>query len=486
MDLADHFRVIAHNWWRILIVGALVAAGVYFVSNGRDKVYRSSAQLSVTAAQHGSFPVSRDEVVFLTDTYSQRATTRPVIERALKEAKINLDVFTAQDRVSAATSGDTGFMTISADGPTPRESSRLGNAVAKAVIADVAAQQQLEIQNDVAPVKAQIEQLAAQIETLPVGSSQRSALENRYTALLQAELDRETQPTNRVELVSGAAAPSGPATPRPTRDALLGLVVALVIAAELSVAVESFSDRLPRSGDPEAIARMFGLPVLAMVPKGSDDERGVVEAFRTLRTSLAALPAEQQPRTITVVSAQAGAGKSFTAINLARSAAASQSGVLLVDADLRRPVIHQRLDVARQPGLSDVLAGRSARGAVHSVGLSPAFAVGEPRRFLVMPSGPPVPDPVVVLGRDSVRRVVEAVDEAPNLTIFDTPPAALFGDATAVASQTDVTILILDARKSRLRSTRGVVTTLTRSGANILGIVVNRVGVPRTGRYYGS
>lgn len=486
MDLADHFRVIAHNWWRILIVGLLVAASVYVMSKRQAKVYVATAQLSVTAAQQGSFPVARDDVVFLADTYAQRATTRPVVERALKTAKINLDVFTAQDRLSAAASGDTGFLTVTAEGPSPRASSRLGNAVAAALVADLKQQQQQQVDNDVAPVKAQIDQIAAQLQSLPSDSTERSSLETRYSALLQAELDRETQPSNQIELVSGAELPTGPARPQPFRDAVLGFVVALVIAAELSVAIESFSDRLPRSGDPEAIARMFGLPVLAMVPRGSDDERPVVEAFRTLRTSLAALPPDQRPRTITVVSAQAGAGKSFTAINLARSAAASQSGVLLVDADLRRPVIHQRLDVARQPGLSDVLAGRSARGAVHSVGLSPAFAVGEPRRFLVMPSGPPVPDPVVVLSRDSVRRVIEAVDEVPNLTIFDTPPAALFGDATAVASQTDVAILILDARKSRLRSTRSVVTTLTRSGGNILGIVVNRVGVPRTGRYYGS
>ena len=486
MDLADHFRVIAHNWWRILIVAALVAASVYYVSNRQPKVYSAEAQLSVTAAQQGSFPVSRDDVLFLADTYAQRSTTRPVVALALKDGKINLDVFTAQGRVSAATSGTTGFLTITAEGPSPRAASRLGNALAAALIADNKQQQQLQLTNDLAPVKAQIDDLATQIQALPAGNPERSALETRYAALLQAELTRETQPTNQVALVSDAGLPSGPARPNPLRDAVLGFLVALVIAAELSVAIESLSDRLPRSGDPEAIARMFGLPVLAMVPRGSDDERPVVEAFRTLRTSLAALPAEQRPKTIAVVSAQAGAGKSYTAINLARSAAASQSGVLLVDADLRRPVIHQRLDVARQPGLSDVLGGRSARGAVHSVGLSPAFAVGEPRRFLVMPSGPPVPDPVVVLSRDSVQRVLEAVDEAPNLTIFDTPPAALFGDATAVASQTDVTILILDARKSRLRSTRNVVTTLTRSGANILGIVVNRVGVPRTGRYYGS
>jgi capsular exopolysaccharide synthesis family protein len=226
--------------------------------------------------------------------------------------------------------------------------------------------------------------------------------------------------------------------------------------------------------------------VLAAVPRGDDTDRSVVEAFRTLRTSLAAMPGEYRPSTIAVTSAQAGAGKSFTAINLARASAAQQSGVLLVDADLRRPVIHERLDIAREPGVTNVLMDGNTRGALHSVGVSAAYSVGEPRRFLVMPSGPPVPDPVVVLSGDAISRILATVDEHPHLTVVDTPPAALFGDATAVAAQCSAAIVIIDARKSRVRATRNVITVLTRSGANIIGLVVNRVSAPRTGRYYES
>jgi Mrp family chromosome partitioning ATPase len=122
------------------------------------------------------------------------------------------------------------------------------------------------------------------------------------------------------------------------------------------------------------------------------------------------------------------------------------------------------------------------------VGLPTAYGVDEPRRFLALPAGPPVRDPVVALGQNAVRRVMDAMEEQPNLMIIDTPPAVPFGDAAAVAPQCDATIVVIDVRKSGLRATRTMITVLTRSGANILGVVLNRSsgGRSRANKYYGT
>jgi capsular exopolysaccharide synthesis family protein len=488
MDLADHFRIIANNWWRILLVAILVGAGAYVFSSQRSDVFEATAELSITPGQRSSFPITRDETVFLTDTYAARATTRPVIERAITDGHLNVQLGDATDRVAAKSSGDVGFMAITAEGPTGTAAAKLANALVAALITDVRAQQDQILADDLETVNKEIDQVAAQLATLPDGSPQKSALEVRYAALNQAASERRTEPRDRIDLISSAVAPSVPASPKPVRDAALGFLVALVLAAELSVAIRSLGDRLPRTGDPEAIVRLLGVPVLVEVPRGAEDDQSVVEAFRSLRTSLVALPPEYRPRTIMIASANAGAGKSFTAINLARTMAAQQSGVLIVDADLRRPVLHIRLDIAREPGLSDVLAGRNVRGAVHSVGLPTAYGVDEPRRFLALPAGPPVRDPVVALGQNAVRRVMDAMDEQPNLVIIDTPPSVPFGDAAAVAPQCDATIVVIDIRKTGMRATRSMITALTRSGANILGVVLNRAGGGRSRahRYYGA
>ena len=482
MDLSEHFQVIAHNWWRILLVALLVTAGVYYLSARRADVFDASTQLSVTAGDSAGAQTVREETVFLTQTYAQRATTRPVLRQAIKGSGLKISTDDAASRISASAASDLGFLTIDAEGPTPSDARKLANAAATAIIADVTAQQQRVEDQDLAPINKETDALSTQLNGLPSTSTERPALQARYEALLQSALVRRTAPKNTVEVVAAAELPTGPVSPKPSRDALLGFLAAVVIAGELSVALHGLSDRLPRGLDAEEVGRLIGLPVLASIPRGSDAV--VVEAFRILRTSIFGLPLDQRPHSIAVVSANAGAGKSFTCINLARSASAQQPGVLLVDADLRRPVIHERLKINREPGLTNVLEGASARGAVHSVGVSPEFAVGEPRRFLAMASGHAVRDPVAVLSGDALARLVAKLDETPNLMIVDTPPAANFADASAVAAQCDAVILVLDASSSRLQDARSVTASLARSGAQLLGVVLNRATQRRDARYY--
>jgi len=476
--------VIAHNWWRILLVSVLIAGAVYYLSGRRDDVYEATARLAVTVGNASLGDATRDQTVFLTETYAERAATRPVVADAVDRAQIEgLTVGEAEGQVSASESSNLGFLTISAEAPRPGDARRLANALAAALIADVAAQQNAVLEEDLAAVNREIEALSAQLDALPADASERDALQARYEALLQAAVDRRTQPQNQVAVVAPATTPTSPVSPKPTRDALLALLVALIITAELAVVLHSWSDRLPRGADPETVGRLLGLPVLATVPRGSGS--AVTEAFRRLRASLLALPAERQPRSVAIVGATENAGKSFTAINLARSAAAQQAGgVLLVDADLRRPVVHQRLAIDREPGLTDILEGDAPEGAVQSVGVGKEFAVRAPRRFLVIPSGRPVQDPVAVLSGDALERAVRAVAGDLSLVIVDTAPATLFGDASAIASQCDYAVLVIDARSARVRTTRAAIAALKRSGVELLGVAVNRAPNARRGKYY--
>jgi capsular exopolysaccharide synthesis family protein len=481
VDLGDHFRVIAQNWWRILVASALIAGGVYLLSGRRADVYEASSKLSVTAGNPAAGSDARGQTVFLTETDAERAGTRPVVQKAVRLSGLSIATDEADSRVSASTAADLGFLELTAEGPNPAAARRLVDALAKALIEDVDRQQEQVIDDDLKSVNAEIESLAAQLEALPGESPERDAIQARYEALLASAVDRRTQPRNRVEIVSPAERPSSPSAPKPARDALLALLAALVITGELSVVTHALSDRLPRSQDPEAVGRLLGLPVLAAVPRGSGAAN--IEAFRILRTNLFALPPSQRPRTIAIVSSNASAGKSFTAINLARSAGAQETRILLIDGDLRRPVVHLRLNLEREPGLTNLIHDPSVRGAVHSVGVGPEFAVGEPRRFLAIPSGHPVRDPVATLSGEALARAVSSLDEAPDLTIVDTPPVALFGDALELAAQCDAAILVLDSKTSRVRTTRATISQLNRAGATILGVVLNRANTSRHGRY---
>jgi capsular exopolysaccharide synthesis family protein len=209
-----------------------------------------------------------------------------------------------------------------------------------------------------------------------------------------------------------------------------------------------------------------------MVPRGRGPD--VVEAFRTLRTNLMFLEGAGRPRTIAIVSPNPGAGKSFSAVHLAESAVAVDATVVLIDADLRRPVLHSRLRSEREPGLSNALRGAELQSTLHRVDGIP--------NLKLLPSGSAVNDTVGVLGGRAFRHVLDTLDSA-ELVIVDTPPGAVYADALAVAAQCDATLLVLDAKSTRRRAARTLIDSLERTGATLIGVVVNNAQVNRRDTY---
>jgi capsular exopolysaccharide synthesis family protein len=226
-----------------------------------------------------------------------------------------------------------------------------------------------------------------------------------------------------------------------------------------------------KASDVATITDLTGLPVLAQVPRGRGPE--VVEAFRTLRTNLMFLEGAGQPRTIALLSPNAGAGKSFCAIQLSESAIAVDAQVVLVDADLRRPVLHQRLRVPREPGLTDVLRGTPLEKGVHQVD---GF-----QNLRALPSGSKVADTVAALGGSGLHDVLEALDDA-ELVIVDTPPGD-YADALAVAAQCDAGLLVLDAQTTRRRATKQFIEALERTGASLIGVILNNTSTSKRASY---
>lgn len=475
MDLAAHFRIILQNWWRILVVSVVLAAVVFVVSSTRPKQYEAREVLTVTPGQVTGGQTPGQAASFLASSYAQYADTPAVVRLALRNARLNLDLRTATDRVSASQVGDLGFLKVSATGPTKADAERLTRAVAQALV-DTVTQQQVNAQTqDILPIQLQRSRLQQQLDALPPNGPDAGAIQANIDALNRAEADRRSQPLNRVGILSGAVASDTPVSPQPLRDAALALVASLVVVAELTVLAHFVGDRFSRSDDSADVTRITGLPVLAKIPRGSGIE--VVEAFRVLRTNIMVLEGAGKPRTVAIVSANQGAGKTFAALHLAQSAAALDEKIVVIDADLRKPQVHERLGVPRAPGLSSVLQGGDLAGALRKVPDAPYLRV--------LPSGSPVQDASGVLGARSFRHVLDSL-RAVRLVVVDTPPSALFADAMAVASQCDATIFVLDIKSSRRRQVRTSLEALERAGANLVGVVVNRTNTPRRASYYES
>jgi capsular exopolysaccharide synthesis family protein len=475
VDVAEHLRTILQNWWRILIVSVLVAATVYVVDASRAKTYSAKADLQVISGRASIGQATTDDTNFLTQTYAQLGTSVPVVVGAARQSGLKIDGSTASSRISVSQINSIAFLRVTATGPSPSAARALARAETASITSAVENQQTSSMLADIAPLTAQIDQLTRQLAALPAGSPAASSLSNALQAAQTALYDRQAQPRNRVIVASPAVASSSPVSPKPVTNSLIALVVSFVVIAELWVIARAVGDRFSASDDSADIMKVVGLPVLARIPKGSDAD--TIEAFRILRTNLMFLEGAGKPRTLAIVSANPDAGKTFVAIHLAESASALDEKVVLVDADLRKPAVHERTGVARAPGLSAVLQGADIASALRRNGSSPFLRI--------LPSGTPVSDPSGVLGARAFRSVLDAL-RAVRLVVVDTPPGALFADAMAVASQCDATVFVLDMKTSRKRAVRATIESLERGGANIVGVVVNRASTPRPTSYYGT
>jgi capsular exopolysaccharide synthesis family protein len=474
MTLADHLRVVATSWWRILLIAVIVGALAYGYSNSQDKVYDSTTLLSVASGlgNNSSDSQSSDELSFIADYYSQIATTRPIAGAGAKAAGLPISESDAVSRISTVANSTPGFIKLRATGPTPRDAQQLAQRTAEALKKSVTADQERTVADRVSVFQDRIDGLRTQLDSVPAGSDQAQTIQNLINANQVAIADAESQLPFAITIVQPALANDAPVSPTPKRDATLAFLLAAIVAGEGLVIIRAFSDRFAKSQDAASIGEFTGLPVLAMIPRGRGPD--VVEAFRTLRTNLLFLEGAGRPRTVAMVSPNPNSGKSFCAIHLAESAVAVDAEVVLVDADLRRPVIHSRVRVPREPGLSDALRGADMHHTVHCVEGIP--------NLKVMPSGSPVSDTVGVLGGRAFRGVLDQLDTA-ELVVVDTPPGAVYADALAVSAQCDATLVVLDAKSTRRRAARLLIDSLERTGATIIGVVVNNATYSRRDTY---
>jgi capsular exopolysaccharide synthesis family protein len=474
MSLTDHLRVITANWWRILLIGIVVGALTYGYSKSQPKVYASSALLNIVPGlgNTNTQNLTADELAFRAQFYGTIGTSKANASAAAKCANLNWSPDEAASHLSNVTNQVSGFILLRGTAGSARDAQKFTNCAVeqlqKFVNDDQTNQKNLQVaslNNQLQLLRARLAQAGHDPNLVPV---LQAAINGTLTSIIDVQSSNQFAIS---EVVPAGLSPS-PVAPTPARDATLAFLVAAIIAAESFVIARSFGDRFARAQDASAISEFTGLPVLAMIPRGRGPD--VVEAFRTLRTNLLFLEGAGRPRTVALVSPNPGAGKSFCAIHLAESAVAVDAEVVLVDADLRRPVIHSRVRIPREPGLSDALRGADMHSTIHCVEGIP--------NLKVMPSGSPVSDTVGVLGGRAFRGVLDALDTA-ELVVVDTPPGAVYADALAVSAQCDATLLVLDAKTTRRRAARQMIDSLERTGATLIGAVVNNASYSRRDTY---
>jgi tyrosine-protein kinase Etk/Wzc len=299
-----------------------------------------------------------------------------------------------------------------------------------------------------------------------------------------------------VRIVDSAIVPRLPVSPRKTRVVLFSVLMGFAAGVGLALAKRSLHRGLE---DPEAVERATGLPVHAAIPHSAREaelQRGLrrggssarpllaadapkdpaVEALRSLRTSVEFALAEKGNNVITVGGPAPGIGKSFISVNLACVLADSGHRVLLVDADVRKGVVHKFIRLEASPGLTEVIAG--------SAPVSTAIRRTSHERLDAIPMGTVQSNPSELLGSQRFGQLVKDLAASYDVVLFDTPPILPVTDAALVARHAGVNLVVVKAGQHHARELQETVRRYGRNGVRPYAVVMNDV-TPKHGRYGG-
>jgi capsular exopolysaccharide synthesis family protein len=278
-----------------------------------------------------------------------------------------------------------------------------------------------------------------------------------------------------------------PSHPQKAKVVALALGLGLFAGVGLALVREWQDQRLHST---QEISTLLNLPLLgaipSMGPRQSPAIRGQqvrinsgsreAEVFRTLRTAIFFGAPKEEARTILVTSPAPGEGKSTVTSNLGIAMAQAGQRVLILDADLRRPLQHKIFNLDRQTrGLSAVLAGQ--------ISLEDAVERTKLENLDILTCGPDVPNPAEMLNSEAFARVVKRLVAEYDRVLVDSPPIIAVTDALILAALCDKTVMVLRAEKSTRRVSVQACEALTSVGAKVLGIIVN--DVPQRGGRYG-
>jgi polysaccharide biosynthesis transport protein len=320
---------------------------------------------------------------------------------------------------------------------------------------------------------------------------QREADSNRqiYDSLLQQTketgISGERRATN-VRVVDPAEVPRVPISPNLRADMTFAVVAGLVLAIGLAFGFEYLDNRIKT---PQELKAHLGIPFLGMVPTVSTErepnpllDNGVppnfAEAFKSVRTNVLFSSAEEGLRSIVITSAGPGEGKSLVASNLAVALAQAGQRVLLIDADMRRPRVHEIFGGEQEPGLSNVLSGNAKT--------SEAVRKSKTSGLWLLPAGHIPPNPAELLGSRRYTDFIASLSAHFDWVLLDSPPVMVVADSSIVANQSSGVVFVVRADHTSRHSVRAAVEQLEAANAHLIGSVLNSVDLVRNPYYYSA
>jgi capsular exopolysaccharide synthesis family protein len=270
-------------------------------------------------------------------------------------------------------------------------------------------------------------------------------------------------------------------SPNRLLNGILGLILGLVFGVALAFIVEYVDDSVRTTDD---VKEFKPVALIGAVPRfkekiplisGRDPNDPLYESYRKIRNYLKFVD-EKPLGSLLITCAGPGEGKSTTVVNLGISVAREGKRVVIVDSDLRRPVIHTYLDLSNEVGLSDLLQGTAPMD--QTIQPTPIHGLS------AITSGSHPPDPGGLIESDPMRRLMGELRDRFDLVIMDSAPLLVKSDALILARYVDGTIVVVESGRTPRHAIYEMMEILAGANVQPVGFVLNKLPIERGGSYY--
>ncbi len=331
-----------------------------------------------------------------------------------------------------------------------------------------------EARNNLRDKTLEDQKVLAALQEYNAEKARYDKLESDY----EADKMRMTTPRLYTKVYQQASLPMAPSSPNVALNLIAGALGGLVIGVLVALAYDYFDTSVKTLEDAE---RHLGLPVLGVIPQdagllmlqGSNGPDA--EAYRILRTNIELKRSLFKATTFAVVSSSAGEGKTTTLINLSYVFAQAGYSTLMIDADLRRPMLARYAEVSGEVGLLNYLTGEAELKDV-------VFRTEVPNLYL-LPSGPLPSDPSGVLGSYRMENLLSEAAKRFDIIFVDSPPILGISDSSLLVSKTDASILVLQPRRMQLKALKRTKAVIQNAGGSLMGLVMNNVDISGDTQY---
>jgi exopolysaccharide transport family protein len=355
----------------------------------------------------------------------------------------------------------------------------------------VAKAREVELQSSLQGIQSQsstVELAHVELRNLTrEAATNRELFETFLTRFREIVEQQELQEAD-ARIMSAADVPSRPSSPRTKMVTMIAFAGSLAAGALLVFLLERWDSNYGFRSAEEIQA--LGLRALALVPDLSRKETNGIpaeeyilerpnsayaEALQRIRTSLFLMDARNPPKSVLITSSVPLEGKSTIASALARQSARSGLKVILVDADLRRPRLHEVIGIPNQNGLSEVLTGRANPES--------AIQCDEKSGLDFLPAGFGSLSPPDLFRSSTMKILLEEMTAYYDLVMIDSPPVAAVSDSFTLSGLVDKSIYVIRWEDTPRNVALAGIRQMLESGGDIAGIVLSRVNVKKHARY---